>query len=158
MRNAGLVLAAVAVLVVGLVLVQGADDEGSSAAGTASVEATTPAASAPTVSTPAASTPSTPADTTPTTPAPAPKVPTLVFAGGKVEGGVRKLSFTKGDQVRFRVRSDVAEEIHVHGFDKKQDVAAGGTVSFAFPASFDGIFEVEVEGSGTQLASLEIQP
>lgn len=149
MRNTALVAVAVAVLAVGFVLVQGSDDGTSTSA-----ERTTP-------TTPAAPN----ATTTPeaTTPAPAaepaePEVPTLVFANGEARGGVKRLSFTKGDQVRFRVRSDVAEEIHVHGFDKMEEVPAGGTAAFAFTATFDGAYEVEMEGSGTQIATLEIQP
>lgn len=92
------------------------------------------------------------------TAAAAPSVPTVTFAGGKPSGGVQTLSFTKGDEVRFKVTSDVADEIHVHGFDKMADVKAGGTVSFDFPATFDGQYVVEMEGAGTQIASLEIQP
>lgn len=85
-------------------------------------------------------------------------VPTIRFAKGKPVGGVQKLSFAEGDEVRFKVASDVADEIHVHGFDKMQDVKAGGTVAFDFPAKFDGQYVVEMEGSSTQIASLEIQP
>ncbi len=150
MRNAALIVAAIAVLVIGFVLVQGAGDKGSgTSAGTTTTQET--AAPAATTSTGATST-AAPA------PKPKPKVPTVAFAGGKPTGGVKKFSFDKGDTVRFRVTSDVAEEIHVHGFDKKADIAAGKSVSFDFPAKFDGSYEVEMEGSGQQIASLEIQP
>jgi hypothetical protein len=56
------------------------------------------------------------------------------------------------------VSSDTADEVHVHGYDLKKDVAAGGTVSFAFRADIDGIFEVELENSGIQLAQLRVDP
>jgi hypothetical protein len=154
MRNIGLIVAAVVVLVVGFVLVQGAgDDDGSptSAGVTTTQETAPPAASTPTEA-PATTTEAAPE------PAPEPEVPTVTFADGKVEGGVQKLSFDKGDQVEFKVRSDVADEVHVHGFDVMKDVAAGGSVTFAFEATIDGAYEVELEGSGTQLATLEIQP
>ena len=152
MRNTLLVVVAVAVLAVGFVFVTGDGDEGS---GTSAGTTTTQETAAPAAATPAAA--STTQAAAPA-PAPAPKVPTLVFADGAPQGGVRELRFDKGDDVRFRVRSDVAEEIHVHGFDKTKDVEAGKSVSFAFPAEFDGKYEVEMEGSGTQIASLEIQP
>ena len=42
--------------------------------------------------------------------------------------------------------SDVADEIHVHGYDLKKDVPAGGSVRFSFPASIEGVFEIELEG------------
>ncbi len=44
--------------------------------------------------------------------------------------------------MRFRVESDVADEIHVHGFDITKEVAAGGSASFSFPADIEGVFEV----------------
>src|SRR4051812_35504085 len=44
--------------------------------------------------------------------------------GGKPVGGIEKLTYTKGDQVRFKVNSDVADEIHVHGYDVHKDVPA----------------------------------
>lgn len=150
MRNTALVVGAVVVLALGFVLAQGAGDKGSgTSAGTTTTTQTAAPAATQTAST---AEPEAPA------PAPAPKIPTVVFAGGAPKGGVKALSFDKGDTVRFRVRSDVAEEVHVHGFDERADVAAGKTVSFAFAAKFDGAFEVEMERSGAQVASLEIQP
>ena len=39
---------------------------------------------------------------------------------GKPAGGIQKLNYTKGDQVRFTVNSDIGDEIHVHGYDLQQ--------------------------------------
>jgi hypothetical protein len=78
--------------------------------------------------------------------------------GGKPVGGIQKLSYTKGDQVRFRVNSDVADEIHVHGYDFMKDVTAGGTVRFDFSAKIDGNFVIELEKRGEQIAALEVLP
>ena len=86
----------------------------------------------------------------------APAVINLV--GGKPAGGIQKLSYTKGEQIRFRVNSDVSDEIHVHGYDVKKDVKAGGSVSFSFPASIEGVFEVELESRGEQIADLRVRP
>src|SRR3954454_1883303 len=60
-------------------------------------------------------------------------VPILV-RNGKPVGGVKKITVNKGDRVRFTVNSDVADEIHVHGYDLHEDVQKGGTASFSFPA------------------------
>jgi hypothetical protein len=60
--------------------------------------------------------------------------------------------------VRFRVRSDVAEELHIHGYDRYVDVAPGRTATVSFPASIEGIFEVELHGAGVPLASLRVEP
>ena len=78
--------------------------------------------------------------------------------GGKPVGGIKKLDYTKGDQVRFRVKSDVADEIHVHGYDFHKDVPAGGAVTFSFPAKIEGVFVIELEGRGEQIAELRVKP
>jgi len=87
-----------------------------------------------------------------------PAPPTIVVRDGRPVGGVRELSFDAGEQVRFRVRSDVADEIHVHGYGLTADVAAGKAAAFAFPADIEGIFEVESHESGEQIAELRIEP
>jgi len=76
----------------------------------------------------------------------------------KPVGGVQKLSFTKGDQVRFRVKSDTSDEIHVHGYDFHKDVKAGGSVGFSFPAKIEGVFVIELENHGQQIAELRVRP
>jgi hypothetical protein len=86
------------------------------------------------------------------------KVPTVVVRDGEPVGGVKELEYSSGDEIRFEVESDVAEEIHVHGYDLMQDVPAGGTVSFDFSAELEGIFEVELEGAGEQIAELRVNP
>jgi hypothetical protein len=75
---------------------------------------------------------------------------------GKPEGGVRKITVKKGDPVRFTVDSDVADEIHVHGYNFHKDVEKGGSVSFNFPATIEGIFDIELESRSEQIASLEV--
>lgn len=83
---------------------------------------------------------------------------TIVVKDGEPEGGVQDLEYKAGDQVRFTVDSDVADEVHVHGYDLMKDVAAGGSVSFSFSAEIEGIFEVELEEHGEQIAELRVNP
>jgi hypothetical protein len=78
--------------------------------------------------------------------------------GGKPVGGITDITVNKGDRVRFAVTSDVADEIHVHGYDFMKDVPAGGTVRFDFPAKIDGSFEIELENRKEQIASLKVEP
>jgi hypothetical protein len=92
------------------------------------------------------------------TTAPATQPAVIDVRGGKPVGGIKKLNYTKGDQVRFRVNSDVADEIHVHGYDFHKDVAKGGSVSFSFPAKIDGVFVIELENAGEQIAELRVRP
>jgi heme/copper-type cytochrome/quinol oxidase subunit 2 len=75
---------------------------------------------------------------------------------GKPQGGIQKITVNKGDPVRFKVNSDVSDEIHVHGYNFHKDVEKGGSVSFDFPAKIDGIFVIELESRSEQIASLQV--
>jgi hypothetical protein len=86
------------------------------------------------------------------------KVPTIVIRNGEPVGGIKQLEYDAGDEIRFEVSSDVADEVHVHGYDLMQDVPAGGTVSFDFPAEIEGIFEAELEGRKEQIAEITVNP
>jgi hypothetical protein len=46
----------------------------------------------------------------------------------------------------------------VHGYDLMKDVEPGHTITFSFPASITGIFEVELESAGKQIAQLRVDP
>jgi hypothetical protein len=89
------------------------------------------------------------------TPTPRPTVdPGPVLTGEEVE----KLRVDKGETVRFRVRAPEDEEVHVHGYDISRDVEADKTERISFKATIDGIFEIEFEHSGTQIATLRVDP
>ena len=108
-----------------------------------------------------ASTPTSPASSA-SEPAKSPpaeeEVPTIVVEGGKPVGGVEDLSFERGDRIRFEVESDVSDEIHVHGYDVMKDVEAGGSVTFDFPATIEGVFEAELEERKQPIAELTVNP
>jgi hypothetical protein len=86
------------------------------------------------------------------------KVPTIVIKHGKLVGGIRELTYNKGEQIHFIVDSDVSDEVHMHGYDIMEDVKAGGTVSFDFPASIEGVFEAELEDRKEQILELTVNP
>ena len=88
----------------------------------------------------------------------APKVATITVVNGQPKGGVQTITFAKGDQIRIKVNSDTADEVHIHGYDIHKDVEAGGSVSFSFPASIEGRFEIELENAKQQLAELQVNP
>jgi hypothetical protein len=91
-------------------------------------------------------------------PEPEPAVETIRVVGGEPEGGVKEVTVSKGDTVRLEVRSDTAAEVHVHGYDLFNDVAAGGLVEFRFKADAEGVFEIELEETHTQIAQLSVEP
>ena len=85
-------------------------------------------------------------------------VPVIEVVGGQPQGGIAGLDFNKGDEIRFDVTSDTADAVHVHGYDIEEEVPAGGTAKFDFPADLEGVFEVELHGSETQIAELTVNP
>jgi FtsP/CotA-like multicopper oxidase with cupredoxin domain len=91
-------------------------------------------------------------------PEPRPSEVRIRIRGGKPVGGIEKITVKKGDTVRIAVTSDVADHVHVHGYDKLADVPAGGTARLRFKADIEGVFEIELEDSHTQIASLTVEP
>jgi hypothetical protein len=91
-----------------------------------------------------------------TSPSSSSDVVTVVDA--KPQGGIQKLKFTKGDTIKFTVKSDTTDEIHFHGYDVHQDVTKGGQVTFSVPATIEGKFIVELEDHKTQIAEVEVDP
>lgn len=87
-----------------------------------------------------------------------PMTPTIVVRNGEPVGGVQELEYNAGDQIRFRVSSNQADEVHVHGYDVEEEIPAGGSATLSFPADIEGIFEVELHGSETQIAELRVNP
>jgi hypothetical protein len=80
------------------------------------------------------------------------KVPVLT------QGKVTKLDYTEGDQVKFQVRLDHADEIHVHGYNIEKEAEADKPVTFSFKATINGIFEIELHHSDAQIGQLTVQP
>jgi plastocyanin len=76
------------------------------------------------------------------------------YAGGQIVGGSSRTSVRLGSTVEFVVNSDVADEIHVHGYEKKANVPTGDTATVAFVADEAGEFEIELENNGVQLTKL----
>jgi hypothetical protein len=63
----------------------------------------------------------------------------------------------KGDRVNLVVRSDVEDEVHLHGYDISRPVSAGGTARISFVADIPGRFEVELEERSVQLAEITVE-
>ena len=83
---------------------------------------------------------------------------TVTVVNGKPQGGIKTITYKKGQTVDLTVKSDTADEIHVHGYDFHKDVAKGGSVSFSFPATIEGVFVIELENAGVQIAQLTVEP
>jgi hypothetical protein len=93
--------------------------------------------------------------------APAPAAPTVhtisvKVHGGKATGNTGPVTVPLGTPVVISVSSDVADEIHVHGYERTVKVPAASTASVAFTANKPGTFDVELENSKLALLQLQV--
>jgi hypothetical protein len=87
------------------------------------------------------------------------KLQTIVIKNGKPVGGIRQLTYNKGEQILFKVKVPFAEEVHLHGYDVMKEVEkGGGSVTFDLPASTEGVFEAELEGRKEQILEMTVNP
>jgi hypothetical protein len=80
----------------------------------------------------------------------------IAFVGGAVTGGVQRYTVPVDATVELVVSSDVADEVHLHGYDRKSFVTAGSSTTITFAATLTGVFDVELEQRATPLASLQV--
>ena len=80
----------------------------------------------------------------------------LTVSGGKVTGQTGRVKVALGTRLRITVTSDVADELHVHVYDLKQEISANASGSIEFVADKPGVIEVELERAKLTLTHLEI--
>ena len=119
-----------------------------------------PATAAPTTTTTVGTTTpttSTTVTTTTTTGGPGPVEIVVSVEAGSVDGGGR-IRVELDTEVRLIVSVDIADEMHVHGYDLFVDVIPGTPATLEFEATIPGIFEVELESLGLVLLELVVEP
>lgn len=79
------------------------------------------------------------------------------FFDGQVAGPGR-VEIERGEVVVLLVAADVADEVHLHGYDLRADVSPDQAAMIEFTADIPGIFELELEDGHTLLAELEVRP
>jgi hypothetical protein len=83
----------------------------------------------------------------------------VVDKAGHPVGGIRQLTYNKGEQILFKVQVPFAEEVHLHGYDVAKEIPkGGGTVTYSLPASIEGVFEAELEDRKEQIIEMTVNP
>jgi hypothetical protein len=96
--------------------------------------------------------------TTETTPPPdGPTVVRITVVSGAPKGGIVRETVGKNERVVLVVKSDLADHVHLHGYDVMRDVAPGKPARLAFKATIPGRFEVELEDRGVQIADITVR-
>ena len=117
---------------------------GADASGGASPAAATPPSSSARSADPTA--PGTPAD----------RRIEVTVTGGRVSGDTGRVPVATGEQVTLVVTGDVADEIHLHGYDLSAALSPGRPAELVVDATIPGVFEVELHDAGTVLLTLQI--
>ena len=81
----------------------------------------------------------------------------IVVRGGKPVGGIKRATVAKDRVVVLVVRSDVADEVHLHGYNVMRDVEPGTPARLRFRATIPGQFEAELEERGLQIANITVR-
>ena len=80
----------------------------------------------------------------------------IEIVDGEPVGGHQRIEVDLNSEVALTVTSDLAEEVHVHGYDILHAVSPGQPLHFSFTADIPGVFEIELEGSGRLLLQLTV--
>jgi hypothetical protein len=80
----------------------------------------------------------------------------VTFANGKAGGDTGRVKVAVGTSVALVVTSDVADQVHVHGYDIEKELSPGTPVTLTFDATIAGVFEVELHHANTVLLRLQV--
>jgi hypothetical protein len=90
-------------------------------------------------------------------PPPQPQQIRIVVRGGKPVGGVKDVTVPKDARAVIVISSDVADELHLHGYNLKRDLTPGKTARLPFRATIEGTVEAELEERGLPLVRITTQ-
>ena len=80
----------------------------------------------------------------------------ITVTGSKVETAERRVKVPLDAKVRLEVTADRADEVHLHGYDRKVDISPGRPAVLELTADVPGVFEVELEEAGLKLVELQV--
>lgn len=80
----------------------------------------------------------------------------ISVVGGVVEGGPAQIEAALGSELHIVVLSDVADHVHVHGYDLFFELAPGESIDIVLTVDVPGVFEMEMEETGLLIAEIEV--
>jgi plastocyanin len=78
------------------------------------------------------------------------------IAGGQVTGDTGRVPVAVGTEVTLTITSDVADEVHLHGYDLEAELTPGTPAEITVDATLPGVFEVELHEAGTVLLTIQV--
>jgi hypothetical protein len=87
-----------------------------------------------------------------------PVVIPITVVNGRPVGGIKQPTVKKGQLVRFVVRTNVGDEVHLHGYDIEKTPRKGVPTVIQFVAKLTGRFDLELHHPDAMLARLKVTP
>ena len=81
----------------------------------------------------------------------------IAVTGTMVQTAARRVKVPLDGKVRLQVTADRADEVHLHGYDRKVDIEPGTQAVLEFQADTPGVFEVELEEAALKLVELQVE-
>lgn len=81
-----------------------------------------------------------------------------VVRDGRRASGPELVTARVGETLRLRVRSNRADELHVHGYEVSRELPADHLVVLELPLAMSGRFDIELHAAHQVLTVLEVQP
>ena len=88
----------------------------------------------------------------------APNIYDIVVQRGRRISDSAVFKVHQGEDVKFRITSDVADEFHLHGYNLAVQVSPERTATLEFSARLTGRFTYELHKSELELGALEVYP
>ncbi|MDQ3974643.1 MAG: hypothetical protein M3276_10010 [Actinomycetota bacterium] len=139
-------------LAAGVLLAACAGDRGERAATTPTADASATRPTAPEAATDTAA-----GDSSPGQPQSPVTLVQVRVTGGQVQTSSQRVDVALDTTVRLEVVADVADDVHVHGYERHAPVRPGQPAVVSFSADIPGVFEVELEQAGLRLVELRVQ-
>lgn len=89
---------------------------------------------------------------------PATLVVPIELKKGEVTGGPKVIKLKVGDVVTLRILSDAADEIHLHGYNKRMRVKPGVESELSVHLNRSGRFVMEAHKTHVELGAIEVYP
>lgn len=76
---------------------------------------------------------------------------------GQVTGGPQRIEATVGQTLAVVVYADVADTVHLHGYDIEVPVAPGQPATLTVSVDIPGVFEIELEEAQLKIGELAVR-
>lgn len=82
----------------------------------------------------------------------------LQIEKNRIASGPSAIRLVQGDEITLNIRTDRADELHIHGYDLRANLLPGQVVSLTFIATVTGRFGIELHKAHVAIGAVEVYP